>query len=92
MPNHIIAVPSSEDGLRWAIGLFRYLKVGISVVLAFIGGKMLIDPHDHPARWFQWDMPDHVALLCVVGIIAASVLASMAATALERRGGGAAKP
>lgn len=75
-----------------AIGQFRHLKVGISLVLAFIGVKMLIDPHDHPPRWFQWDMPDPLALACVVAIIAISIVASMIATARERRAGAAQKP
>ncbi len=75
-----------------AIGLFRHLKVGISLVLAFIGVKMLIDPHDHPPRWFQWDMPDPLALACVVAIIAASIIISMMATARERRAGATQNP
>jgi tellurite resistance protein TerC len=75
-----------------AIGLFRHLKVGISLVLAFIGVKMLIDPHDHPPRWFQWDMPDPLALACVLAIIAASIIFSMMATARERRPGAAQNP
>jgi tellurite resistance protein TerC len=68
-----------------AIGMFRHLKVGISLVLAFIGVKMLIDPHDHPPRWFQWDLPDPLALACVLVIIAASIFASILAAARERR-------
>ena len=30
-----------------AIGYFRYLKIGLSVVLVFVGVKMLLDPHGH---------------------------------------------
>jgi len=30
--------------LAGAIGLFRYLNVGLAVILVFIGLKMLIDP------------------------------------------------
>src|ERR1019366_8112214 len=36
-----------------ALGYFRYLKIGLSLVLAFIGVKMLLDPHDRPPSWFQ---------------------------------------
>ncbi len=84
----ILGLRSLYFVLAGAIGLFRYLKVGISVVLAFIGVKMLIDPHDHPPRWFQWDMPDPLALVCVVGIIALSIFVSMIASAREKRAGG----
>jgi tellurite resistance protein TerC len=65
--------------LAGAIGLFRYLKAGISIVLVFIGVKMLIDPHDSPPRWFQYDIPDMAALASVMGIIAISILASIIA-------------
>ena len=34
--------------LAGALGYFRYLKIGLSVVLVFIGAKMLIDPHGQP--------------------------------------------
>ena len=32
--------------LAGAIGYFRYLKFGLSLVLVFIGVEMLLDPHD----------------------------------------------
>jgi tellurite resistance protein TerC len=72
-----------------AIGLFRYLKVGISLVLVFIGIKMLIDPHDAVPRWFQHEMPEGLALATVVGIISLSILASLIAS--RREAGAAAR-
>ncbi len=74
--------------LAGAIGSFRYLKTGLAVVLVFIGVKMLIDPHGHPPKWFQREIPNVASLVGVGGIIAISVLASVFAA---RRGGGAAK-
>jgi tellurite resistance protein TerC len=72
--------------LAGAMGLFRYLKIGLSIVLVFIGVKMLIDPHETmPPKWFQYDIPDFGALLVVVMIIALSILASMIASNLEER-------
>jgi tellurite resistance protein TerC len=65
--------------LAGAIGLFRYLKFGISGVLLFIGVKMLIDPHDRPPLWFQYDIPDGAALVVVGGIIALAILVSIIA-------------
>jgi tellurite resistance protein TerC len=69
--------------LAGAIGMFRHLKTGLSLVLVFIGIKMLIDPHDHPPRWFQWDIPDGGALLFVIVIIAVAILVSMIAARRE---------
>ena len=46
-------------------------------MLVFIGVKMLIDPHDAPPRWFQYDIPDTLALASVVGIIAVSILVAI---------------
>ena len=83
----ILGLRSLYFVLAGAIGLFRYLKVGLSVVLVFIGVKMLIDPHESLSpKWFQYDMPDLGALLVVVMIIALSILASMIASKLEEHG------
>lgn len=80
----IIGLRSVYFVLAGAIRLFRYLKVGLSLVLVFIGVKMLIDPHESPApKWFQYVMPDLGSLLVVVIIIALSVLASMIAANRE---------
>jgi len=89
----ILGLRSLYFVLAGAIGLFRHLKVGLSVILVFIGVKMLIDPHDHPPRWFQYDIPDNAALLIVLSIIALSVLASLIAARREETGrGGGSKP
>ncbi len=81
----ILGLRSLYFVLAGAIGSFRYLKIGLSVVLVFIGIKMLIDPHDRPPRWFQYDMPDLTALLVVMVIIAVAILASMMAARREAR-------
>lgn len=49
---------------------FRYLKVGLSVVLGFIGLKMLAIP-------FGYHLPITVSLSVVLGVIAISVAASL---------------
>jgi tellurite resistance protein TerC len=51
------------------IDKFRYLKLGISAVLAFIGVKMLIEP------W--WRVPLGLALAVVAGLLAIAALASV---------------
>lgn len=65
--------------LAGAIGYFRYLKFGLSIVLVFIGVKMLLDPHDRPPHSWQVDIPISTSLLVVAGIIAASIAASLIA-------------
>jgi tellurite resistance protein TerC len=86
----ILGLRSLYFVLAGAIGYFRYLKFGLSVVLLFIGVKMLIDPHDHPPRWFQYDIPDSSSLATVMAIIAVAILASIIAERreLEARGKG----
>jgi len=66
------------------ISLFRYLKTGLSVVLVFIGVKMLLDPHGQTPDWWQYDIPTTVALLVVVSILSLSILASVIHGLLER--------
>ena len=67
------------------IACFRYLKTGLSVVLMFIGVKMLLDPHGHPPRWWQFEMPTTVALIVVASIIVSSIMASLLHSCWERR-------
>jgi len=74
----ILGLRSLYFVLAGAIGYFRYLKVGLSLVLVFIGVKMLIDPHDRAIPlWFQVDIPASVSLLVVAGIILASIVFSI---------------
>ncbi|MDB6067440.1 MAG: Integral rane protein TerC [Pedosphaera sp.] len=80
----ILGLRSMYFVLAGAIGLFKYLNVGLSVILIFIGTKMLIDPHDNPPRWFQYDIPDSASLLTVVTIIAIAVLASLVSARREK--------
>jgi len=64
--------------LAGAIDYFRYLKYGLSIVLVFIGGKMLLDPHDHePLFSFQFEIPIGISLIIVAGIILISILLSV---------------
>ena len=55
--------------LAGAIEYFRYLKFGLSVVLVFIGAKMLLE------RWIP--LSTGLSLLIVAGIILGSILASV---------------
>ena len=80
----ILGLRSMYFLLVGALGCFRYLKIGLSVVLAFIGAKMLLDPHDHPPRWFQTDISTPVSLLVVAAILLVSIALSVVAARREK--------
>ena len=83
----IIGLRSMYCLLAGALGYFHYLKIGLSVVLAFVGVKMLLDPHDHPPQWFQIEIPTGVSLLTVAAIILIAIVLSVMAVAREKRAG-----
>ena len=84
----ILGLRSMYFVLAGAIGYFRYLKVGLSVVLIFIGVKMLLDPHEGmKPLWFQVEIPISVSLLAVAAIILGSILLSVTAAYREKRAG-----
>jgi tellurite resistance protein TerC len=82
----ILGLRSLYFVLAGAIGYFRYLKFGLSIVLVFIGVKMLLDPHDdeHPKPW-QVDIPVSTSLVVVASIILGSIAASVFALWREKR-------
>jgi len=55
--------------LSGVMGKFQYLKVGLGLVLVFVGFKMLVSP------WFH--LPTAVSLGVVVSLLAGSVVASL---------------
>jgi tellurite resistance protein TerC len=80
----ILGLRSLYFVLAGAIGYFRYLKIGLSVVLVFIGVKMLLDPHAHEATngalqkfWFQIEIEPNISLTVVVSIILTSIVFSV---------------
>jgi tellurite resistance protein TerC len=82
----ILGLRSLYFVLAGAIGYFRYLKFGLSIVLVFIGVKMLFDPHDdeHPKPW-QIDIPASTSLIVVASIILGSIAVSVYALWREKR-------
>jgi tellurite resistance protein TerC len=87
----ILGLRSLYFVLAGMIEYFRYLKVGLSFVLVFIGGKMLLDPHGLPPRWFQVEILTSVSLLVVAAIILVSIALSVLATRREKQAATAAK-
>ena len=81
----ILGLRSLYFVLAGAIDYFRYLKVGLSVVLAFIGAKMLLQPHEQPPKWFQVEISTGVSLLVVAAIILTAILLSVTAAKREKK-------
>lgn len=81
----ILGLRSLYFVLAGAIDYFRYLKVGLSLVLVFIGLKMLMDPHGHEPQWFQYKIESNISLIIVGAIIATSMALSVMAGQREKR-------
>jgi len=80
----IIGLRSMYFVLADALGYFRYLKFGLSVVLVFFGVKMLLAPHGASGQWFQIQIPTSISLLVVAAILSISMVLSI--TAAQREG------
>jgi tellurite resistance protein TerC len=83
----IIGLRSLYFLLAGALGYFRYLKIGLSFVLAFIGVKMLLDPHGHEPKEFQIEIPTGVSLMTVATIIVIAIVLSVMFAEREKRTG-----
>lgn len=88
----ILGLRSLYFVLAAAIGYFRYLKTGLSFVLAFIGIKMLLDPHDEEPGWFQVGIPTGLSLLFVAGIIFTAMAFSILVAWREKRAARSKRP
>jgi tellurite resistance protein TerC len=66
----IMGLRSMYFALAGMMEMFRYLHYGLALVLVFVGGKMLASHY--------FDVPTHLALLAVVGVLSISVIASVA--------------
>jgi tellurite resistance protein TerC len=52
-------------------GKFRYLNLGLGVILAFVGVKMII------AEWYHF--PTWISLLVIAGVLTVTIVASLRA-------------
>jgi tellurite resistance protein TerC len=68
----ILGLRSIYFALAAVSDLFHYLKYGLALVLVYIGGKMIV----HEA--LHWSVNAWVNLAVVIGVLAASVIASLA--------------
>jgi tellurite resistance protein TerC len=81
----ILGLRSLYFVLAGAISYFRYLKVGLAVVLVFIGIKMLLAPHTEPAEWWQFKISAGLSLAVVGAILLIAIVCSLLAVWLEKR-------
>jgi tellurite resistance protein TerC len=71
----VLGLNSLFFALRGVMGMFQFLKHGVSIILVFIGVKMIAGIH-HPAdEWFK----EHsfVSLVVIVGVLVASIILSV---------------
>ena len=74
----ILGLRSLYFVLANAIGYFRYLKIGLSAVLIFIGAKMLLPLLQGRLNLLpDFELPTTSALVIVAGIILVSILSSV---------------
>ncbi len=66
----ILGLRSLYFALAGVMDKFHYLKIGLGVVLTFVGVKMLLG---HTA----WKIDTHISLIVIVGVLALSVMASL---------------
>jgi tellurite resistance protein TerC len=66
----ILGLRSMYFALAGMMEMFHYLHYGLSVVLMFVGAKMLVSHY--------YDIPTHIALAVVAGVLGTSIALSMA--------------
>jgi len=66
----ILGLRSLYFAVSGIMGFFRYLKVGLALVLSFVGLKML-------AAYFHFEIPILISLSVIVSILVISILASL---------------
>lgn len=71
----ILGLRSLYFALAAILDKFRYLKVSLVFLLAFVGIKMLLSHH--------YPIPTHISLTCIVGFLAAGILVSIIAARRE---------
>ena len=83
----ILGLRSLYFVLAGVVHKFHYLKLGLSVVLAFVGVKMLLPDVTNLLLGVSYKIPTAVSLGIVGGVIAVAVIASLIrANRLERMG------
>ena len=82
----ILGLRSLYFVLAGVLEYFRFLKIGLSAVLVFVGIKMLIEPHGRSSQWFQIQISTGASLIVVATILLVSVALSIVVARLEKTG------
>jgi tellurite resistance protein TerC len=84
----ILGLRSLYFVLANALGYFRFLKFGLSLVLIFIGTKMFLAPNPkvETQPWYRLEIPTSVSLTVVAAIIFVSMVASIVAVRRAKKG------
>lgn len=71
----VLGLNSLFFAVRGVMGLFKFLKHGVSIILFFIGGKMIAGSYPPVRDWFE----DHnfVSLVVIVFVLTCSILLSV---------------
>jgi tellurite resistance protein TerC len=75
----ILGLRSLYFALAGLMDKFRYLKLSLVFVLAFVGVKMLLSHSP------DYKIPNGVSLAVIAGLLAVGVIASLAASARDER-------
>lgn len=71
----VIGLNSLFFAVRGVMGLFKFLKHGVSVILFFIGGKMLAGVYPPIHHWFG--NHTYISLIVIVAVLVSAVLLSI---------------
>lgn len=71
----VLGLNSLFFAIRGFMGMFKFLKHGVSIILFFIGAKMIAGIYHPIEAWFK-EVP-YVALLVIVTVLAASIVLSV---------------
>lgn len=71
----VLGLNSLFFAIRGVMSLFRFLKHGVSIILFFIGAKMLVAAYAPIDAWFK--AHTFVSLLVIVSVLAASIVLSI---------------
>jgi len=66
----ILGLRSLYFAVSGVMGFFRFLKIGLALVLSFVGIKML-------ASYFHFEIPIVISLLVIISILLISIIASV---------------
>ena len=71
----VLGLGSLFFAIRGVMGMFKFLQHGVSVILFFIGAKMIADLYDPVGDWFDEHL--FVPLLVIAVVLIVSIVLSV---------------